>query len=317
MSDQVSVDAHLEQSHLAHLRKLQNADGGWGFSADCESRIEPTTWALLALQEFDSAVPAYEMIHRGLLFVVRAQLEDGSWPSVAGEREGSWVTSLACWALLAHREYATCLRQGLQWLNKDRPRDVDRWWRAKLTLTDREKTNGNSSSFSGWSWAPHFASWVEPTCYALIVHRSSPGVASIANLDRRLKLAEAMLWNRMCPGGGWNSGNPRMYGVAGQPQVGPTVWALIALREHSMRPENRQSLDWLENEQRTIQSPESMALAHIGLGLYGRSNALLTERLRTNKESGTSPWTVPAIAWAALAFSEAGRWLNVASRASA
>ncbi len=106
-----------------------------------------------------------------------------------------------------------------------------------------------------------------------------------------------------------------MYGVAGQPQVGPTVWALIALRENSERPKNRQSLDWLENEQGAIQSPESLALAHIGLGLYGRSNAVLAERLRNFEESEALPWTVPADAWAALAFSETRRWLNVVSSA--
>ncbi len=316
MKEQVSVQSRLEQTHLAHLRKLQNADGGWGFNAATESRVEPTAWALLALQEFASSLPADETIHRGLLFVAGAQLEDGSWAAAAGQREGCWVTSLACWALLPHQGYATNLLRGLRWLNDDRPVDSGFLWRTVRKLTMRQKIDGQSSSFSGWSWTPHTASWVEPTCYALIVHRSNPAVASIADLDGRRKLAEAMLFDRMCPGGGWNCGNPRVYGVAGQPQVGPTVWALIALRENSERPETRQGLDWLEKEQGTIQSPESLALAHIGLGLYGRSNAGLAERLRTIQESEALPWTVPASAWAALAFSETRQWLNVTSSAS-
>ena len=29
-----------------------------------------------------------------------------------------------------------------------------------------------------------------------------------------------MLYDRMCPGGGWNCGNPKVYGVAGEPLVG-------------------------------------------------------------------------------------------------
>lgn len=315
MREQVSVPSYVEQTHLARLRKLQNADGGWGFNASCESRIEPTVWALLALQEFDSSPSADLTNDRGLRFIAGAQLENGSWAAVAGEREGCWVTSLACWALLAHQEYAAKLLHGLRWLSDDRPRDSGFWWRTARKLTERQKINGQSASFSGWSWTPHTASWVEPTCYALIVLRSNPAVASPADLVGRRRLAEAMLYDRMCPGGGWNCGNPRVYGVAGQPQTGPTVWALIALRENPERPENRKSLDWLENEQRTIQSPESLALAQIGLGLYGRSNAALAERLRTIEERETLPWTIPAIAWAALAFSETRRWLNVVSSA--
>ncbi len=99
----------------------------------------------------------------------------------------------------------------------------------------------------------------------------------------------------------------RRRSTAGQPQVGPTVWALIALRENPERPENRQSLDWLEKEQGTIQSTESLALAHTGLGLYGRSNAILAEHLRTLQESEALPWTVPASAWAAPGFMFSGR----------
>jgi hypothetical protein len=122
-----------------------------------------------------------------------------------------------------------------------------------------------------------------------------------------------MLLDRMCPGGGWNCGNPKVYGVAGQPQVGPTVWALIALRENSKRIENCQSLDWLENTQDKLESTESLALAHIGLGLYGRSNTASGERLRMLAESKKSPQTVLAAAWTALAFSEPRRWLNIIS----
>jgi hypothetical protein len=39
----------------------------------------------------------------------------------------------------------------------------------------------------------------------------------------------------------------------------------------------------------------------------------LTERLHSFHETETLPWSVQAIAWAALAFSETSQWLNVAS----
>ena len=171
---------------------------------------------------------------------------------------------LACWALGLHDQNAPSLQKGLHWLNEDKPRDAGFWWKLIRKLLDRKRVNAQSSSLSGWSWTPHTASWVEPTCYALIAQQV---VASASHPDsvKRRELAKAMLYDRMCPGGGWNCGNPRVYGVAGQPQVGPTVWALIALREHSERAENCESLAWLERNREKIQSPESLALTNIAL----------------------------------------------------
>lgn len=302
----------MDREFLARLRGLQNDDGGWGFNAGCESRIEPTAWALIALHEFSSSAAVDEPLERGLRFLIAAQHEDGSWGAVAGQREGCWVTSLACWALLAQPQFSTKLLSGLRWLNDDRPRDSGFVWRMARKLVDRRRINAQSASFSGWSWTPHTASWVEPTCYAMIVLHAK-AATSLPNLPRRINLAQGMLHDRMCPGGGWNCGNPRVYGVAGQPQVGPTVWALVALHETPDRRENRESLDWLESIQDTIVSPESLALAHIGLGLYGRQNSKLTERLQSAHNSGALPWSVQAITWAALALSESPGWLNVVS----
>jgi len=151
---------------------------------------------------------------------------------------------------------------------------------------------------------------VEPTSYALIVQKLHTA-APVADWPRRRELAEAMLYDRMCPQGGWNCGNPMVYGVAGQPQVGPTVWALIALRDHSERAENRKSLDWLESNRETVRSPESLALTHIGLNACGRRKATLVEGINQFQESEALPWSIPAFSWMALAFSETGQWLKV------
>jgi hypothetical protein len=311
MRGQASVQADFVQAHLAHLQAMQNPDGGWGFNANCESRVEPTAWALLGLTEFDPPEGADERILRGLRFLAESQLENGSWAAAPGQQVGCWVTSLACWALLEHPEYKSESLRGLHWLQEDRPRDSGFWFRTMRKLSERKTINAQSAAYSGWSWTPGTASWVEPTCYALIVLQNNS--AAQTKIDQRRKVAMTMLLDRMCPGGGWNCGNPKVYGVAGQPQVGPTVWALIALRENSKRIENCQSLDWLENTQDKLESTESLALAHIGLGLYGRSNTASGERLRMLAESKKSPQTVLAAAWTALAFSEPRRWLNIIS----
>ena len=254
MSEEVLLSSFVDQAYLSSLRRLQNPDGGWGFRAECESRVEPTTWALIALQEFEAPAIVEESVERGLNFLAKTQLEDGSWGASHGQQVGCWVTSLACWALRSRKQHAGSLQKGLHWLNEDKPRDAGFWWKLIRKLLDRERVNAQSSSLSGWSWTPHTASWVEPTCYALIAQQVI-NAAPQADSAGRCELAKAMLYDRMCPGGGWNCGNPRVYGVAGQPQVGPTFWALIALREQSQRAENCESLAWLERNREKIHSP--------------------------------------------------------------
>ena len=305
--DTGAVASFVGQTCLFRLRKLQNKDGGWGFNGG-ESRIEPTAWAALALQEFNLSPAVDGDVERALRFLEGTQLANGSWVAAPGQTEGCWVTSLACLALLGHGRYATSLHNGLQWLGNDRPRDASFLWRLARTVVDRRRISAQSAAFSGWSWTPKTASWVEPTCYALIAQRAQ---TALPKARRRRELAEDMLYDRMCPQGGWNCGNPMVYGVAGQPQVGPTVWALIALREHSEHPKNRQSLDWLESNCQTVRTPESLALTHIALSVYGRRNGKLMERLSHLQESAAFPWSVQALSWAALACSETARWLNV------
>jgi len=303
------LSSFVDQRYLSSLRRSQNTDGGWGFNAGCESRVEPTVWALIALQEFESSEATEESLERGFNFLAAAQLEDGSWAASRGQTEGCWVTSLACWALGSRPQDSTSLQKGLRWLNVDKPRDSGFWFRFLRRLAARKSVSAQDPSLSGWSWTPNTASWVEPTCYALIVNQVQ-GTGQNSDARRRCELAEAMLYDRMCPGGGWNCGNPRVYGVAGQPQVGPTVWALIALRENSQRAENRRSLEWLERNREKVQSPESLALTNMALKVYNKGDATIEDSAVPAQTSPVESWSMPALAWAALARSENARWLN-------
>jgi hypothetical protein len=111
---------------------------------------------------------------------------------------------------------------------------------------------------------------VEPTAFALLALGECPSKLQPAAAVRRRELAEAMLYDRMCPGGGWNCGNPLVYGVAGEPLVIPTVWALLALRNQAQRSENVLSLNWLEKNVANTHGPGSLALARLCLEAYGR-----------------------------------------------
>ena len=308
----IDIASSLLKACLPILRAAQNDDGGWGFTQGLESRVEPTAWCVLALNEFSETLGADEATVRGFGYLERTQLPDGSWSATPGQEQGSWTTAPACWALLAHREKAQeTLERGLNWLLQTTPGDAGRWWRFVRRLTAKRSVSSQSDQLYGWSWTEGTASWVEPTAYALIVLRSSPEKPLSKDARKRISIAQKMLLDRMCPGGGWNCGNPMVYGVAGQPQVIPTVWALLALR-NSDTPEFRKSLDWLEVNRGKVQSLASLALTKIGLDALGRpdpklGNSLL-DRLR---DKDISVVNIPAIAWAALAMSSKQKWLKL------
>jgi hypothetical protein len=311
--EDAAATTFVEQTCLPHLRESQNDDGGWGFYAGSDSRVEPTAWALLALYEFSPRSGMDKAVSGAIRFFQDSQLANGSWPAAAGQTDGSWVTALACWALLAEQKESPSLARGMRWLREDWPGDSRLWWRLLRRLTADRRVSAQSDSYYGWSWTPGTASWVEPTSYALIVLRSIPAMTLPLETRSRLKVAEEMLYDRMCPGGGWNCGNPMVYGVAGEPQVGPTVWALLALRESSLRPEIEKSLDWLEKNSNSIGSPASYALTNIALRTFGRRIPTSGVSLRHLHEKNDIPWSIPEMAWASLSMSPKQHWLHLIS----
>lgn len=200
---------------------------------------------------------------------------------------------------------------GLDWLCRDWPRDSAPWRRFLAKFSPQRDVFPINHSYRGWGWTPGTASWVEPTAFALLAFGACPPELLPAAAARRRKLAEGMLYDRMCSGGGWNCGNPQVYGVAGEPLVVPTVWALLALRNQPERSENVLSLDWLEKNVPNIYGSGSLALARLCLEAYGRqwpNNA--PEFGRFHERNGFLE-NVQVVAWSCLALSPRRRFLPV------
>jgi hypothetical protein len=251
-------------------------------------------------------------------FLRSTQLADGSWPAAQGQQHGSWVTALACWALgstISTTESQRSPSQGLAWLSNERPADSRAWWRFLRRLVADKDVVAQNDAYYGWSWTPDTASWVEPTSYALLVLRRFAARGASNAFRDRLRVAESMLLDRMCPGGGWNCGNPMVYGAPGEAQIGPTVWALLALRQMPEREEIRRSLEWLENGWQSVSSPVSLALAQICLRSYGRPTSAVRDALCSAYSSEDAIRNVPGVAWSVLAMSSTQNWLNTAARA--
>jgi hypothetical protein len=294
------------------LREVQNSDGGWGFRPEGQSRVEPTCWAIKALTALAHADNADERIfRRGLDFLTRAQLADGSWSAAPGEKTGCWVTSLACWILIAmgDEKYAKAVAAGLRWVCDDWPRDSTWWRRSIRKLSAAGRYAKQNDVYRGWAWTPGTSSWVEPTAFALLALESQDLVGGDLNAPaaKRRRLGEALLYDRMCPGGGWNCGNPEVYGVPGEALVIPTTWALLALRHHPDRRENKESLAWMENNFTKIRGQASYALARICLAVYDRQYEMRAANADDDRDSVRS---VQVLAWMSLAAGNPRQWLT-------
>ena len=278
----------------------QNSDGGWGFHPASPSAVEATAWALMAL--LSSPAPA-DVCLRARDWLLQAQRADGSWPAFPGHTQGCWVTSLASQALHLQGGSQNSVERGVHWVLNAWPAEGTLWWRVRRTLFPAHEAR-QDSSLRGWNWTPGTASWVEPTAHALLLLRALPAEMLPAAAAQRRQLAERMLFDRMCPGGGWNSGNPLVYSAAGIPRTGPTVWALLALRDHADRAEVQQSLSVLEGSYATIHGAASLALAHRCLATYGRRVPPLSNALNELYSHNHFFENMLTMAWAALALRE-------------
>ena len=302
------MESGLENSDVARiclpfLRETQNPDGGWGFRPATSSRVEATCWALLALWE-----PSQESsedrvrVHRARDFLQTTQLGDGSWPAAPGEATGCWVTSLCCLALTAigDQTQRSAIESGLSWVCNDWPSDSTPWRRLLARLASQDDVAPINTSYRGWGWTPGTSSWVEPTSFAMMALERAESAEFAGKAKRRRSLGTSLLFDRMCPGGGWNAGNPVVYGAVGEPSVAPTTWSLLALRNAGVRSEITQSLNWLERTIANIRSPGSLALAQICLRAHGRLQPGMPRLGEVLKKDDFLENTLVA-AWAALA----------------
>ena len=310
-----STSKMLRSEYLSFLRELQNADGGWPFHAGEQSRVEPTCWALRAL--FASERYSDDQVFRkAARFLQTSQLADGSWPATPQMSTGSWVTSLACSVLSGDALSADNVKAGLKWICEDFPRDSSPLRRFVQSLRPKSATVSQNDSYRGWGWTPRTASWVEPTAFALMALQEAVPEHLPKNAAERRNLAVSLLYDRMCPGGGWNCGNPRVYGVDGDALVLATCWALLALRDAPEKPGRTLSLAWLQKEFSNIESAGSLAVARMTLENYGIEPPAAKHTLQDWTAENFAEQGTHVLAWSCMALDPARRWPAISNTES-
>ena len=214
------------------LESRQSRGGEWGFVAD-QDAVEPTCFVILALRHRSSAY-----VERAVDAVGNLQNKDGSWPAFTGdEPEGCWTTALAVLSLMAAGHATKRVASGIQWLLDARGREANWLWRWKLR-TVRQQGAVRSSQVR-LELGIRYNELGNPDC--IRPHCPSTGQAAWLiteppNSMSGSTLGTSMLLDRMCPGGGWNSGNGVAFGVPLAPHIDATSIALLALIGHEEEP---------------------------------------------------------------------------------
>ena len=230
------------------LLSSRNSDGGWGYYPGKGSRLEPTAWALLALNESPAPLKNWRL--------------QGSWRvDVAGAPINYAFQALSGLVLLQHPEFA---------------RDASAIARNLLDIkgVSFEQTDAirQDNSLQAWPWIDGTFSWVEPTALALLLIKKCR--SSLAgNAAERIAVGERMLIDRVCTGGGWNYGGSNVFGQDLFPYVPTTAWGVLALQDRPQEPALVKSVARLRQDATTEPSAQALALAVIALQAAGRAPA--------------------------------------------
>ena len=267
----VTTDAIALSNVLAELALRQLPCGGWAaLASSSQPAIEPTCYAALAL----GSVPVGE-IDGAYDFLLRTQNPNGSWPVVPGDDpEGGWVTSLAVIALRDVVPAIPAKLRGFHWLLNCSGKESNWFWKWKFRTADRH-VRFDPDKY-GWPWFPDTVSWVVPTAFAILALNEIPySCGRVERIPLRVDCGIQMLFDRACPGGGWNAGNGVVYECPMAPHIDDTAIALLALRHRDQHPVVQSALQYLESIAWNLTAPWSLAWSILTLAAHRRPIASL------------------------------------------
>ncbi len=232
------------------LLAARNHDGGWGYAPGRHSRIEPTCWAELALGRFQGRPPDVSSIRRW-------KRQDDWLLDVPGAPPNITFNALAALTLLQDPSTIASAQAVIAHVIQ-----------AKGLSFRQMVELGQDNSIQAWSWVDGTASWVEPTAWCLLLLKKARPQFPSQEAAERIRVGEQFLFDRVCAEGGWNYGNPEVYGQKLWPYVPTTAVALLAMQDHREHPVVKQSLQQLKKDVATERSVDAVALTIVCLRVY-------------------------------------------------
>jgi hypothetical protein len=276
----VTTDLVVLSALLAELSLRQLPCGGWAaLASSSQPAIEPTCYSALALR----SAPVGD-IERTQDFLLHTQNPNGSWPVFPGDdQKGGWVTSLAVMALRDVVLAIPARLRAFHWLLNCAGKESNWLWKWKFRTADRH-VRFDPDKY-GWPWFPDTVSWVVPTAFSILALNQLPcSCGGLENVPARIDCGIQMLFDRACPGGGWNAGNGVVYGTALAPHPDDTAIALLAVREREQNPVVQGSVEYLERVAPTLTAPWSLAWAILALAAYRQPIASLSSSLAAHPD---------------------------------
>lgn len=259
------------------LIKSQIPVSGWGYRSDSPQAFpEPTCYSLLALADTSFSLNEPLEWLSGLV-------KSNGQMFLPNDDSPNWGTSHLIITL-----YRLNMMQGLrqastEWLLE---------WKSQYVETSEVVTL--DGTLLGWPWISDTFSWIQPTSYAIFALKLV-GLQEHA----RVKEAEALLFDRICPGGGWNFGNPIILNRPIDPSLSETAIALFALQDE---PEAATAIEGglalLEAELPNYPTALALSLGILCLHVYDRPVDRFVDLLLARQEADGS-WRQMAW-WTAL-----------------
>jgi hypothetical protein len=240
------------------LLDLRQGPGAWGYRDRSTPAVEPSCLAALGLlaNQDSPGEEGWAVAIATARWLVSIRQPDGSLGVTLELPEPGWATPFALLVWSSLGGFETERSKAFGWLLG---------LEGQTMARSKGDPMGHDTSIPGWPWVAGTHSWVEPTAMALLA-LARGGFADHARARDGVRL----LLDRAIPTGGWNLGNPVVFGKPLRPLPGPTGLALLALakmRAHSKIVD--QALDYLCSALAMTLAPVSLGWGLLGLRAWG------------------------------------------------
>jgi hypothetical protein len=292
----VPVSEPVQASPVMRLRQVlagkANESGGWGYYSGKSSRVEPTSWALLALADTWDGEPAawQRFAAPHLEFLKATQRDDGLLVDVPHAPPNFTANGVAACVLASREGGGPAIDRLIDGLVGVKGISVN--------APDPRQDN----KLQGWPWMPDTFSWLEPTCWCVLALKKTRA-RTRKGVQARIDEADKLILNRSCEAGGWNFGNASALGQDLRPYVPTTALGLIALQDRQAEAVVGRSLAYLT--QARVKEPSAMALALTALCLriYDRPADDVEARLADDADRAERTGNLQALAMMLYALS--------------
>ncbi len=236
------VDTDVSDRHIC----FRNASkGGWPFSdrkhgwpvSDCTAEGLKT---VLLLASWAAHPVGEDRLRDAVRFMLRAQNDDGGWPSYEKARAPTWLEalnpSMAFSGIMIDYSYVECTSACIQALHHYRARASDPALAAEIdTAIDRGRNFLLEQQREDGSW---FGSWAICFTYGTWFGISGLRAAGLGESDPAIRRAADFLVSRQLPDGGWGetieSCRTGTYHSTGGGQTVMTGWAILGLLQSDL-----------------------------------------------------------------------------------